>query len=69
MAIPIGDETTDIELDARSIWSKPDGDPHFHKSGLQFTFCSAESLEVISALIEKLQQLQTSKYNPPEMEE
>lgn len=69
MAIPIGDVTTDIELDARSIWTKADADPHFYKTGLQFTLCSEEAIQAISALIEKLQQLQTSKYNPPDLEE
>ncbi|KPJ90199.1 MAG: hypothetical protein AMJ53_14545 [Gammaproteobacteria bacterium SG8_11] len=69
MAIPTGDDTADIELEARSIWSKADADPHFYKTGLQFTYCSEESLQAISTLIEKLQQLQTSKYNPPDIEE
>ena len=69
MAIPIGNATTDIELDARSIWTKADDDPHFYKTGLQFTLCSEESIQAISTLIEKLQQLQTSKYNPPDMED
>lgn len=69
MAIPIGDKTTDIELDARSIWTKIDDDPHFYKTGLQFSLCSEESIQAISALIDKLQQLQTSKYNLPDMEE
>jgi hypothetical protein len=69
MAVSIGDETADIELDARSIWTKADDDPHFYKTGLQFTLCSEESIQAISSLIEKLQQLQTSKYNPPDMDE
>ena len=70
MAIPVGDgETVDVELEARSIWSKADEDPHFHKTGFQFTFCSEDSLQAISALIEKLQQLQSRKYNPPEIDE
>jgi hypothetical protein len=69
MAIPVGDETVDIELDACSIWSKADDDPHFHKTGLKFTYCSEESMQAIAVLIEKLQQLQTSKYNPPDIEE
>ena len=68
MAVPTDDGTANIELDARSIWSKADEDPHFYKSGLQFTLCSEESRHVISELIEKLQNLQTSKYNPPDME-
>jgi hypothetical protein len=69
MAIPVGDgETTNIELDARSVWTKTDEDPHFHKTGFQFTFCSDESVQAISALIEKLQQLQTRKYDPPDIE-
>jgi hypothetical protein len=69
MAVPMGDsETANIELDARSVWTKADDDPHFHKTGFQFTFCSEESIEAISALIEKLQQLQTSKYDPPDIE-
>jgi hypothetical protein len=67
MAVPMGDsESANIELDARSVWTKADDDPHFHKTGFQFTFCSEESIEAISALIEKLQQLQTSKYDPPD---
>lgn len=69
MAFSMGDgESANIELDARSVWTKADDDPHFHKTGFQFTFCSEESIEAISTLIEKLQQLQTRKYNPPDME-
>lgn len=70
MAIPLDDgKTADIELQARAIWTKVDEDPHFHKTGLRFTHCSEPSLQAISALIKKLQQLQTPKYDPPEIEE
>lgn len=68
MAIPTIDGTTNIELDARSIWTKADHDPHFYKSGLQFTLCSKESIQAITTMIEKLQQLQTSKYNTPDID-
>lgn len=68
MAIPSDDGTSNIDLDARSIWTKADEDPHFYKSGLQFTLCSEESRHAIAELIEKLRTLQTSKYNPPDVE-
>ncbi|WP_455210762.1 PilZ domain-containing protein [Kaarinaea lacus] len=68
MAIPMDGNKAEIELDARSIWTKADDDPHFYKSGLQFTLCSEESIQAITVLIEKLQQLQTSKYNPPDID-
>jgi hypothetical protein len=70
MAVPVDQEkTTHIELDARSVWTKTDEDPHFHKTGFQFTYCSEESMKAISVLIEKLQQLQTLKYDPPDIDE
>ena len=69
MSVPTGGETTEIQLHARSIWTKADHDPHFYKTGLQFTQCSEQSMNAISALIEKLQGLQTSKYNPPDIDE
>lgn len=53
---------TEIELDARSVWSKVDMDPFFFNNGLQFTHCSEESINAIAALMERLKQLQTSKY-------
>ena len=70
MAVPLDQEeeceTASIELEARSIWNKTDDDPHFHKTGLQFVRCSQDAINALSALIEKLKLLQTSKFNPPE---
>jgi len=68
MAVPLGDGAVEeIELEARSVWTKADEDPHFYNTGFQITDAPDESMETISALIEKLQQLQTPKYNPPDI--
>jgi hypothetical protein len=64
MEIPLeGKTSTEVELDARSVWSKADVDPFFYNTGFQFIHCSEKSINAISALIEKLKQLQTSKYS------
>lgn len=69
MEIPTEDgKTTEIELNVRTIWSKADEDPFYYKTGLQLIHCSEDSIRVISAQIEKLKQLQTNKYNPPEVD-
>lgn len=67
MAVPLdGNVTADIDLAARSIWTRVDEDPHFYNTGFQFTDCPQQSIRAVSALIDKLQQLQSPKYESPE---
>ena len=70
MEIPVdGENSAEIELDARSIWSKPDVDPFYYNTGFQFIHCSDKAVNTISSLIEKLKQLQTSKYDTLDIED
>lgn len=67
MEIPAETEnTTAVDLKARSIWTKPDSDPFFHCTGMQLVHCSEESMQVISKMIKQLQQLQTSDAPQPD---
>jgi hypothetical protein len=64
MELPLeGEISTEIELDARSVWCKADVDPIFYNTGFQFTHCAEKSINAISALIERLKRLQSSKYS------
>lgn len=66
MELPLGGETsTEIDLTARSIWCKVDVDPFFYNTGFQLVHCSEKSINAVSALMEKLNQLQTNKYVTP----
>ena len=55
MEIPMDGETVKtIELDAQSLWSKKDINPHFYDTGFKLIDPSGEAIKAITRLIEEL---------------
>jgi hypothetical protein len=60
MDIPAAEqETVVIVFSARSVWSKPDINPHFYDTGMQLMDPPAEVLSAIGKLVNDLKNLST----------
>ena len=55
------DQYQHISFKARSIWSKPDSDPHFHYTGLQLIDAEESVVATLGELIEKLRRFDTKE--------
>jgi hypothetical protein len=55
MEVPIDNEIIkSIELEAKSLWSKKDINPHFYDTGFKLIEPSREAIKAITLLIEEL---------------